>query len=667
MHSPRALGSALVAIGLACATPAHAQPQQATSAGLAAFNGDFATVWDRLLPGVLTSLEAEARRQLAAFEHVEGHTRVTIKQVRRIDADLTRPPGLTAAEAAGVELRVPGAGRWRLELDAVVRVKTKVWFARPTVDVPVRLIVEDLRVVARARFDWTDPDRPRVSQVEPPRVDFKVKLRSRNAFYGLLLRALSPLGNRLAQKAVADALGDLGPTLATLQALPGVIPADGAAPLTDSGQADDLVATIAGIQDKIGPVNMPHGRVVRAIFDTPARDTWADAYGTQGAGPQGTVVGYKDGGDSPIWTGHMLASQAMRYALTGDAQALELCRQGVWGLGTVLDIHGATGLLAREAAPIASLDGQRIAAEPHIRRAMHGELWVSPEVGKISRDQYLGAFMGYSLVHELVPDAALRAECELRLGQMLDYLIAHDWFVDEDRPTWDLLAGTGVFPTFYAGVGSQKLTFLLLAQRILPGRYAAEFLAAAPLAETVWLTAWTSTFDLASYYKFNLSHGTHYLYFTFETDMARWQQMDRARRILHRYVGHHRNAHFGLVQASADPSLRPVHHPEARELLRRVLHRNHRQVAPQVVDLSGVTWQTVHMPVITPPGKTAPPATVTLPTEPIDIVLRKPAGDFIWQRSALTPAQPGEGDPHIEQPGIDLLLPYWMGRYHGAF
>jgi hypothetical protein len=202
---------------------------------------------------------------------------------------------------------------------------------------------------------------------------------------------------------------------------------------------------------------------------------------------------------------------------------------------------------------------------------------------------------------------------------------------------------------------------------MMPGRYAAEFVQAAPLAETVWFASWTSTFDIESYYKFNLGHVVHYLYFTYETDPARWQQVDRARRILHRYVGHHRNPHFGLIHASVDPSLRPVHHPEAREALRQFLRRNHRQVAPQVVDLSHVQWQTVSMPVVTLPGQKPKPQQVTLPTEPIDIPLRPPAGDFLWQRSALSAARPGQGDPRTEQPGIDLLLPYWMGRYHGAF
>ena len=43
------------------------------------------------------------------------------------------------------------------------------------------------------------------------------------------------------------------------------------------------------------------------------------------------------------------------------------------------------------------------------------------------------------------------------------------------------------------------------------------------------------------------------------------------------------------------------------------------------------------------------------------------ATDFAWQRSPFEAATPSAGDPHDETPGLDLVLPYWMGRYHGAF
>jgi hypothetical protein len=39
--------------------------------------------------------------------------------------------------------------------------------------------------------------------------------------------------------------------------------------------------------------------------------------------------------------------------------------------------------------------------------------------------------------------------------------------------------------------------------------------------------------------------------------------------------------------------------------------------------------------------------------------------DFLWQRSPFLLY--GGGSARIEAPGIDYLLPYWMGRYYGVF
>jgi hypothetical protein len=38
--------------------------------------------------------------------------------------------------------------------------------------------------------------------------------------------------------------------------------------------------------------------------------------------------------------------------------------------------------------------------------------------------------------------------------------------------------------------------------------------------------------------------------------------------------------------------------------------------------------------------------------------------DFIWQRSPFQLAGGGSGT--IESPGVDYILPYWMGRYYGV-
>ncbi|MFC1707740.1 hypothetical protein ACFL59_13145 [Planctomycetota bacterium] len=346
--------------------------------------------------------------------------------------------------------------------------------------------------------------------------------------------------------------------------------------------------------------------------------------------------------------------------------ALDNVLQAVRGIGDLIDVNGGTGLLARVAAPESSSVGQSIARRGVFRRAwIRGETWVGRQGNGISRDQYSGVFFGLSLAHDLVDDAMLKRECARRLQQLLDYLVAREWLIDEDRPSLDAAAGRG-FPTFWL-VSGQQLAFLLIGEQVAPGRYRAELARRAPVAELVWLGTWITDMNLDSYYKFNLQHIAFYNYFRLENDRDRRRHMARAFAITQRTVGHHRNPHFDLVQTSVHPELEATLFPSIRESLRRFVKRNHRVLAPDSVDLTSVRWETFRNLNVALPGKRKPQSFVRLPTRPLDIELRKYTGCFLWQRSPFQPAVAGRGHPRAEKPGIDLVLPYWMGRYHDAF
>jgi hypothetical protein len=272
-----------------------------------------------------------------------------------------------------------------------------------------------------------------------------------------------------------------------------------------------------------------------------------------------------------------------------------------------------------------------------------------------------------ALTYDLVNDASVKADCAARTKMLLDYFIARDWIIDEDRPTVDQ-GSRG--PTFWLGIANQKMAFLLTGMRMWPGQYAAEFAQTAPTVYFNWLGAWTSTFGFDHYYKYNLAHSAYFTYFRYETDQTRWQEMNRGYRIMERYVGHHRNAHFDLVQTSIDPSTSPVLHPATRESMRRFLRRNHREVVPAVVDLSNVVWQPFTFSAYSNPssgGASFGSATTQVPSEPLDFHQRKYTGNFHWQRDPFTPGVPNHGNPKAEKHGLDVVLPFWMGKHLGAF
>ena len=656
--------------GSGSGAPAPPVPQAPASVGtpLGQYNAELQGVWDRLRPQVLAQLDTLIGQRLNSqlFSNPTLTAEVLHANLSQ-RSDLTTAPGFTHVDSTRLVLRAPVQGSWEVVLAADLRVTLNVGGVSPAIDIPLEIVLEDLSLELEVEFDDRDPTRPTIRRVGQPQVDFQLRIDSPNALAQQLIGVLSGPANWVAQQALSATLLAILPNLQQLQGLPGPIPGDGAPPLLDTGTPTPFAEVVDNVELKLRQAHIPHGTLLMARMDTPANDTWLDAYTNTGRGVQGSVVAYNDGGDSAIWTGHYLAAESYRYALTGSSEALDNVGHTLKGIGALLDVNGGTGLLARVAAPESSLMGQRILSDGVFRQAqLYGETWVGRQGGNgISRDQYSGVFFGLGLAYEHVP--AARLDAERRVKQMLDYLIAHDWYVDEDRPP--LQAGSTSFPTFWFGVEYQKLAFLLTGHRMDPARYSAELAAAGPLTKLSWFGAWTGVLGLESYYKYNLSHIGLHTYFRLETDPGRWQDMRRAYAIIERYVGHHRNAHFDLIQTSIDPSAQVDLFPSTREALRQFLGMCHRDVAPPVVDLSGVTWVTLPTFGHSTRGGTLSlgGSTAQYPTEPLPMQLRQPGGDFIWQRDPFSPATPNGGDAYVEKNGLDLLLPYWMGRHQGAF
>ncbi len=641
---------------------------------LDAYNAELQKVWDAVRPMVKARLDQEAATQLAGVRHSTSAVDVEVVNVRALQLDAAVAPGFTQLDADRLALRAPLQGSWLVALEADVRVRVKIGSFSPAVDLPLRLELSDLSLEASVELDTADPTRPTLSRVGRPQVSFQVALSSSNPLVAQLTNVLSPVADWLAHRLLDGVLSGVLPSLSNMQGMPGPVPGDGAPALQDSGTPTPFEELAVNIDRKIRRHHLPHGTLLLAHVDQPSVTSWLDAYRDGGVGMEGAVVDYDGGGDSAIWTGHYLAAQAFRYSVTGESEALDNVAHVIGGIGALLDVNGGTGLLARNAAPDASLVGQTLNRRGTFGSAtINGEAWVGYQGSYgISRDQYSGVFFGLAIAYELIPQ--VRADCARRIEQMLDYLLANDWIIEEDRPTWNG-SNSSRGPTFWMGVNYQKLAFLLIGHRMNPSKYAAELAAAGPLAETAWSGLWMNTFGIDHYYKFNLSHIGLYNYFRLETDPHRWQAVHRGYRILERYVGHHRDVHFDLIQTSIDPHTQTELFPQTREQLRRFLRLPHRDATGPVVDLSSVQWvtvtQTSYAYTTGQSGGNSGLALVTtsvqMPSEPLDLDQRRPAGDFLWQRDPFQPGQPNEGNPRREKHGLDYSLPYWMGRYYGAF
>lgn len=637
------------------------------------FNEELQDVWDTLRPAAEAELRRQAALKVGALSR-EPKVEVDLKAIRSISLDLGRAPGLTRFSDQGLAVRVPIQGAWRVEVDGDLEVRYKLLGKWRTTKLRVQVEVKDLTVSTDAAFDWSDPTRPKIARVGTPDTFFRVRVRSPgNLFADVLLRALSPLGSVVGRIAAARALDALAPQLrAFTSKLPGAIHAEGAPLLTASGSTTPVTAIVAGVDKKIRDLHLPNGIIHPLRMSLPATETWAQAYGPNGTGNPGTASIHGDGGDSSAMNGHYVAAQACRWALTSDPDALDNVKRCIVAYQDMLALHGDTGLMARVAAPEASEMGQIIlrhnSARSIYRGVRRGVPWVATNGDKgDSRDVYIEIVYGLTVVHDLVSQPQVRADVAKIITSMVGYLVRCRWIITEDRAPADFSNPAGsTFPSFWLGVPTQKLAMLLIAARLDPGRFGGELARWSPLSKMAWLSQWTGTFSLDDYFGAVLAYCTYYTHLRHETDPARFMDMGRAYRILHRAVGHHRNAYFDALHLALDPSAVAYRGAVEEELVRYV-QRPHRKVAPAMFDPTKITYVNVTFPVNGyGPGGTAT-TTVRLPAEPLSPEQRNGEDDTIWQRSPFSPYQgPGAGDPYIESTGLDLVGPYWMGRYHGV-
>src|SRR5512132_67499 len=83
----------------------------------------------------------------------------------------------------------------------------------------------------------------------------------------------------------------------------------------------DALAISANIQAK----HLPYGTIIDPMYAAPDSDQ---------------IVNYTRCGDSAIWTGHYLAAESYRYAVTKSPDALAAVRNAIQGINMLLNVTG---------------------------------------------------------------------------------------------------------------------------------------------------------------------------------------------------------------------------------------------------------------------------------------------------------------------------------------
>ncbi len=368
--------------------------------------------------------------------------------------------------------------------------------------------------------------------------------------------------------------------------------------------------------------HLPYGTVLDPIFAAPDSEE---------------IVNYTRCGDSAIWTGHYLAAQSFRYAVTEDPDALAEIFALLEGIRTLVQVTGP-GLLARctfpETSPYARMIMDEERNNGHFTGAVNGEGWVW--IANTSRDQYAGVFFGLNAAWELVPDPEARSRILALVTEMLEYLIDRNWLVTmpDGRPS-----------TLFGIRPDQQLSLLKVGSRVNPDRYrqlyldyadSSSFLVNLPIALEV-----RELHD--SYFKFNLNY-IHFWNLLGPGNDPESIRADywRAYETLRRATAGHQNAHFNMIDRAIRGS-DDTRDAETVEMLDQWLTRPRRDFA---VD---------HTRELAACG-------ANRACQPIPVA-RRINTDFLWQRSPFQLSAGGGG--FIEPSGIDYLLPYWMARYYG--
>lgn len=364
--------------------------------------------------------------------------------------------------------------------------------------------------------------------------------------------------------------------------------------------------------------HIPFGTILSPIY--------ADAISNQ-------IVSYTRCGDSAIWTGHYLAAESFRYAVTRTPESLAAARLALRGIQTLVDVTGTEQLLARCVLPVDS----PFSADPRNEERDHGEYrgtvagldyyWI----GNTSRDQYLGVFFGLSVAYDHLPDD--RAVIRQTATKLLDRLLAKNWSV---------VMPDGSVSTVFWLRPDQQLSILQVGRQVNPERFGKAYEDLRRMAILIGTPISLEALDdHNSYYKFNLDAIALYSLLRLEEESARRGDYIATYRTFRSIVANHENAFFNVIdRALTGPnSQRDI---ETTRLMAQWLDRPRRDYYVDLRTKYKACGDDRSCDVISVPERVRT--------------------DFLWQRSPFLLF--GGGSGRVETPGIDFILPYWMARYY---
>jgi hypothetical protein len=395
----------------------------------------------------------------------------------------------------------------------------------------------------------------------------------------------------------------------------------------------DLRAVAEAVSDEILRAHVPYGGILETRFDQAT-------YGS------GTPVGHGGYGDSAIWTGSWLAGEALRFDETGDARALTGVASAVDYLTACVDAADPQGgLLGRCAVPLSSPFISDISGQTDFYTGFHNGVAIGT-LGGISRDQYIGTMLGLSQAVLRVP--AQRAAAAALVGRIVGWLDSRSWCAPDHN--------TGATSAPFVQSPDILWAFFSVANVADRARFGQMHDQNIGLEAASWLGSWVSAKDVFSdYYKYNLGTEIDLMLASCETDPQSYRDHMKSVEVTRDVIAEHQNAWFDAVYAILVPSAAPALSAQVEDELQRWCLRPRR-------DFRRLNSQNAAIATAPNPdagnGQAATVAVLPIPIED------RTCTDFLWQRGPFD--LDGGGDPHDEEAGVDIVLPYWAARAFGV-
>jgi hypothetical protein len=373
--------------------------------------------------------------------------------------------------------------------------------------------------------------------------------------------------------------------------------------------------------------------------------------------PEGNLdhYGIGDMGDAAIWTGCYLAAESFRYAATGDIAAYQACRETLNAMRMLREVTGVPGLLARGFVP--AYFG--IAARGEYHYSQDGK-WIWS--GDVSSDQLDGIIFGYYVFYRLAASPADKEAVGREVSLLIGHVIENGMqIVDVDGAptTW------GHYEPWYVRDEEHMNALLILSHLKVAHhttgeeRFRAKYLQCineeyALLAETS-VVKWP--LEEINHSDHNLQWLAYYPLLSLETDPVFYASYRRSLAAAWDFVGKEGQTLFNFAEEALVPGTGNL--ADGVKTL---------QDFPTDLRLFEVINSTrsdleAYKPFLINPESGDPQIDFTrFPPLPVN---ERPLWEYEWAQNPYRLDGNVGRKGETEQSGVDYLLAYWMGRYHG--